>query len=597
MYLSKVKLFGFKSFAKKTDIVFDEGITAIVGPNGCGKSNVVDAIRWVLGEQRVSSLRSDKMESVIFSGSDSKKPLGMAEVSLLIENTKNILPTEYSEVEVKRRIYRSGESEYLLNNVPCKLKDIITLFMDTGMGSDAYSLIELPMIEQIISDKTEDRRRLFEEASGITKYKKRRNEAFRRLEDTRQDLLRVNDIIIEVERKVNSLKRQAAKVRRYQKLKDELKIKEHELLKSTLYSIKLKNEPLASNINQLKNCQGTAKGELIKKEADLEKLKSDLVVHENSLSGVQTEYNSIVDILNSQQMELALSKEKNHSIHEQIKKIESEEKELTRKISDNLLALKENKEKLAILERNVNDITDEQKQAEEKLSGFYVEYYDKKNRLSTAQTKIVELIEKYSEEGRKQDKMLLDLRQKEEKLSSMVKESTFIKERLSNKESILKSLLTERKRIENFLDEKRKYCSKMEGEVEAKRIMLSELKEKKMDFTKQVEIDSKKIDFLYQIISEAGKLSEGTEHLLKEKDSIVGLLGTVGELIKTDEKYEKALLGSLQSISNFLIFDTADNGFKALKMLAERASGEVDIIPLDKISKLDAPPKVNLDDS
>lgn len=181
MYLSKLELVGFKSFPRKTVLRFDEGITSIVGPNGCGKSNIIDAIRWVIGEQRASVLRSDKMENVIFNGTGNRKPLGMAEVSLTIENTKGILPTEYSEVTISRRLFRNGDSEYLLNKTQCRLKDIVELFMDTGMGANAYSVIELKMIETILSDRTGDRRQLFEEAAGVTRYKQRRREALRKL--------------------------------------------------------------------------------------------------------------------------------------------------------------------------------------------------------------------------------------------------------------------------------------------------------------------------------------------------------------------------------------------------------------------------------
>ena len=205
MYLSRLEIFGFKTFAQKVDLHFDDGITDIVGPNGCGKSNIVDALRWSLGEQKSSVLRSEKMENVIFNGTKGRKPLNLAEVSLTIQNTKNILPTEYTEVTITRRIYRSGESEYFLNRLPCRLKDINDLFMDTGMGADAYSVIELKMVEQILSDNTEDRRKLFEEAAGITKYKIRRRQTFRKLDATKADLMRANDIIAEIEKKVNSL--------------------------------------------------------------------------------------------------------------------------------------------------------------------------------------------------------------------------------------------------------------------------------------------------------------------------------------------------------------------------------------------------------
>ena len=180
MYLSKLELIGFKSFAQKTVIKFNGGMTAIVGPNGCGKTNIVDAIRWALGEQKSAVLRSDLMENVIFNGTTKRKPLGMAEVSLTLQDNNNILPTEYNEVTVSRRLYRSGESKYLINNTKCRLRDITDLFIDTGMGADSYSVIELKMIEAILSGKPEERRHLFEEAAGVKKYRMRRKEASRR---------------------------------------------------------------------------------------------------------------------------------------------------------------------------------------------------------------------------------------------------------------------------------------------------------------------------------------------------------------------------------------------------------------------------------
>ncbi len=215
MYLSKLELHGFKSFAQRTVIQFDPGITAIVGPNGCGKSNVVDAVRWVIGEQRARILRSEKMDNVIFNGTNKRKPVGMAEVLLTIQNSRGVLPTEYSEVTLGRRLFRSGESEYLLNGIKCRLQDITDLFMDTGMGAGAYSVIELKMVEEILSENAQDRRRLFEEAAGITKYKLRRKQALGKLETTQSDLTRLSDITEEIEKQVRSLKRQAEKAARF----------------------------------------------------------------------------------------------------------------------------------------------------------------------------------------------------------------------------------------------------------------------------------------------------------------------------------------------------------------------------------------------
>jgi len=221
VYLRRLDLHGFKSFAQKTSLSFDAGVTCIVGPNGSGKSNLVDAVRWVVGEQRARALRSEKMEHVLFNGTSTRKPLGLAEVSLTLENTRGVLPTEYTEVTLGRRLYRSGESEYLLNGTSCRLRDIQDLFLDTGMGSGAYSVIELSMVEEILSESDDDRRRLFEEAAGVTRYKLRRKQALARLDGMQGDLARLRDLTAELADRVGKLKRQAERAERWKALDDE----------------------------------------------------------------------------------------------------------------------------------------------------------------------------------------------------------------------------------------------------------------------------------------------------------------------------------------------------------------------------------------
>ncbi|MBN1257857.1 MAG: AAA family ATPase, partial [Planctomycetes bacterium] len=223
MILSRVELINFKSFADKTTFDFSSGITAILGPNGCGKSNVVDAIKWVLGEQNPRTLRGEEMTDVIFAGSENRRPTGMAEVSLYFDNSNGQLPTEYNEVCITRRLYRSGESEYLINKNPCRLRDIRELFMDTGIGTSAYTVIEQGKVEALLSAKPHERRLVFEEAAGISKYKARRKEALSRLERTDQNLLRSTDIVEEIEKRIRSLSRQASNARRFQNLADELR--------------------------------------------------------------------------------------------------------------------------------------------------------------------------------------------------------------------------------------------------------------------------------------------------------------------------------------------------------------------------------------
>ncbi|MDB4788218.1 AAA family ATPase, partial [Akkermansiaceae bacterium] len=224
MYLKSLNIHGFKSFADKTHLEFAQGVTGIVGPNGCGKSNVVDAIRWVLGETSAKALRGGEMADVIFNGAEKRKPLGMAEVTLTLADCEVALKTEHNEVSVTRRVYRDGKSEYLINGTRCRLRDIGDLFMDTGIGRSSYSIMEQGKIDMLLSAKPEDRRQVFEEAAGITKSKKEKKEALRKLEYTEGNLLRVSDVLAEQERRINSLKRQVSKARRYQALSKDVTI-------------------------------------------------------------------------------------------------------------------------------------------------------------------------------------------------------------------------------------------------------------------------------------------------------------------------------------------------------------------------------------
>ena len=221
MKLKRIEMQGFKSFADKTVIDFKDGITTVIGPNGSGKSNISDAIRWVLGEQSMKNLRGSKTEDIIFAGTQNRKSLGFAEVSMVMNNEDGRLPIEYSEVTVTRRIYRSGESGYFINKTPCRLKDIQELFMDTGIGKDGYSIIGQGKIDEILSNKSEDRRKIFEEAAGIVKYRVRKQETEKKLEQTKLNLLRINDIIVEIEGKIDPLKSQSEKAKKFLELRAE----------------------------------------------------------------------------------------------------------------------------------------------------------------------------------------------------------------------------------------------------------------------------------------------------------------------------------------------------------------------------------------
>jgi chromosome segregation protein len=295
LYLSKLEIFGFKSFAQKTVVTFNEGVTSIVGPNGCGKTNIVDAIRWCLGEQKSSALRSDKMENVIFNGTSGRKPMGMAEVSLTIQNSKGILPTEYNEVVITRRIFRSGESEYLLNKNICRLKDITNLFMDTGIGANAYSVIELKMVETILSNKAEERRTMFEEAAGVNKYKLRRRLALRKLDEVKNDLTRVNDIVTEVEKKVNSLERQAKRADKYNKLTSSLRELEIDLSEREYSFYYSEKEKARQYKEEYFNKKVLIDSDLARTEDEITAIKIILNETEQQLKTRQAEVNSVTE--------------------------------------------------------------------------------------------------------------------------------------------------------------------------------------------------------------------------------------------------------------------------------------------------------------
>src|ERR1043166_1142896 len=352
MYLSKIEIIGFKSFAQRINVNFDAGVTSIVGPNGCGKTNIVDAIRWALGEQRYSTLRSDKMEDVIFNGTKSRKPLGLAEVSLTIENTKGILPTEYSEVTITRRVFRSGESEYLLNKVPCRLKDILDLFMDTGMGSDAYSVIELKMVETILSDKTDERRKLFEEAAGVTKYKFRRKAAMRKLEGVQQDLTRVNDIVKEVQKTVNSLERQAKRAEQYNDVSGRLKSMEIDLIEREYSSLDYRLKPLEDQF-VLAQTDRTKINEILRREDErLEQLRSGLNSIEEELREKQRAVSAQFEAIHRIEEKVLINNERLNSLTLNVQRCEREKTDL--QVQDRSLG-----EEIGSLEARSNELHQE----------------------------------------------------------------------------------------------------------------------------------------------------------------------------------------------------------------------------------------------
>jgi len=318
MRLNKLEIKGFKSFGDKTVINFNEGVTGIVGPNGCGKSNIVDAIRWVLGEQKTTLLRSDKMENVIFNGSKTRKKLQLAEVSITFDNTKNLIPTEYSNVSVTRKYFRSGDSEYLLNDVKCRLKDITNLFLDTGISSNNYAIIELSMVDNILSNKDNSRLSLFEEAAGISKFRKRKKETINKIKYTESDLDRVEDLIHEIEKNLRSLKRQAKQSEKFYRYKDEYK----DLSINLALKQSEKNRKILSNQKNKLKIKEDDNVKIITKigklNSKLESSKSSLIPYEKKLINKQKKINNLLDNIRKHEESKRLKAEKSKMLNENI---------------------------------------------------------------------------------------------------------------------------------------------------------------------------------------------------------------------------------------------------------------------------------------
>ena len=368
MYLKRLELQGFKSFADRTVLEFMPGITTVIGPNGSGKSNISDAIRWVLGEQSMKSLRGTKSLDIIFAGTQNRKSLGFAEASLVFDNSDGALPIEYTEVTVTRKIYRSGETGYFINKTPCRLKDVLELFMDTGIGKDGYSIIGQGKIDEILSNKSEDRRHIFEEAAGIVKYRVRKAESEKKLEHTKVNLLRINDILSEIETNISPLKIQSEKAKKYLNLREELKNIEIGLFLYNIEKYKVDLENIVKDKEIYKTQCNDEEGRLERIKNLKEELKSEVEEITNKIeemSNLGFESQKEIEMLNS---DINVSNTRISNNKENSKRFEEEISELNKRISE-LQEEREQKElKKENLKTNKEKFTKELQEKEEELA-------------------------------------------------------------------------------------------------------------------------------------------------------------------------------------------------------------------------------------
>ncbi|HKJ31953.1 MAG TPA: chromosome segregation protein SMC [Balneolales bacterium] len=583
MYLAELELHGFKSFANKTKIKFDSGITAIVGPNGCGKSNIVDSIRWVLGEQRPSLLRSSAMSNVIFNGTAQKKALGMAEVSVTIENNKGILPSEFRDVTITRRLFRSGESEYLLNNTPCRLKDIIELFMDTGMGSNAYSVIELKMVEEILNDKNNDRRKLFEEAAGVTKYKEKRKQTFRKLEETKEDLQRVEDILVEIRKNTRSLQIQASKARRAKEYKEELHHLDLALARYEYDNIQKELKPLMERIVNAENEKEQSNRDFEQLERQENAARESLKVKEHRLAQAQQQAQQLQNTIRETDTTIKITGEKIVNEQNTIRQYEqdiyqSEEEinELRKSIKSGEKRLKEKEEErndiakdLEIAKETFEDVDYELREARQKLDTITEQYNQANRDLNEIQTKKVRIesrLENSDEDLERIDKQINNILSDIERLSED-------EQKLNRK---VEQAYTELEHAENQLENGRNQRERLSLEQ-------NDLKDKLRSEQSRLDAAESEIVLLQNIANSHEAFPASVQYLLEQKNQF-SHIAVLSDIFSTEEKYAVALESVLGGALNYLVVETVSDAQKAIELLKKNDKGKATVIPLELLT-------------
>jgi chromosome segregation protein len=580
VFLEKLEILGFKSFARKTVFQFNSGITGVVGPNGCGKSNIVDAIRWVLGEQKAGTLRSERMENVIFNGSLSQKPLGMAEVSMTIKNTKNLLPVEYTEVVVTRRLFRSGESQYLLNNTVCRLKDILNLFMDSGMGFDAYSVIELKMVEQILNGRPEERRKIFEQAAGISKYKKRRIAAMQKLENTEKDLIRVNDIISEVQKKVESLGRQVSKARRYQEIQEKLNELEFSTATTQFSKILDNLDPVVDNYERIKKDQESISTKLDLYEADIESFRTQLIQVEQKLSVAQQKLNTINRQIQQKESDLLLARERINSIKESNRKDQTEQTELSERVEKLHASRHELSQQLEKLKLELTELEQNYLAQKAVYSHSEGELNQKRQQQEALEKKMAGVVTESAALNTQKERAKIQIEHLKQRLGQLEKDDAGFQ---TNQRTVDQELAQMEQRVENNgndLERKTGELETLEGEISQDLQMSEEFKDVIFKGKNRIDGLENRIALLRRVMDSFEDYPEGVRHLMLEKGKANGFWGAVADYISIPEEYRLALDAYLGELATYLITENVEDALNGILVLKTAKKGVVAFTPI-----------------
>ena len=580
MELSKLEIKGFKSFGDKVVINFNEGVTGIVGPNGCGKSNIVDAIRWALGEQKTKTLRSEKMENLIFNGTKKRKPTQLAEVSLSFNNTKNILSTEYSQVTITRRYYRSGDSEYELNGVSCRLKDITNIFLDTGIASNSYAIIELKMVDDILNDKDNARRGLFEEAAGISKFKMRKKETLRKLGDTDADLERVEDLLFEIEKNLKSLQKQARQTERYFKLKEEYKQLSIELaLKSTSKYLE-DFENLSKKIqDEIDNKVGLTKN-LNQKEADLEKDKSDLMMTEKQLSDKQKKLNQQVNTIRQYENDKQIKNERLRFLNDK-----------TANLKEQIDHDKKSHERAAFsiksLLKEKGKAQDNLHQQQNKLQDLKEKYENQKSETLKIQQDVNNSNSQFKVRQERAFQLNKEVEITNIQFSTLQKELEKTYSDSSLKSASLAEFENKVEELEQILDEKKIQQEKTLKQETDLHKRIEEANKAMEVIQKELRVNTRKLDARQNEYNLTKSLVENLEgfpeaiKFLKKNSSWGKDAPLLSDIISCDEQYRVTIENFLEPVMNHYVVEDEAHAFEAVNLLNDASSGRASFFIMD----------------
>ena len=591
MQLKKLELLGFKSFVERTAIEFKPGVTTIVGPNGCGKSNLVDAVRWVMGEQSAKHLRGGSMDDVIFSGSQKRAPLGMSEVFLTFENNKGLAPAafaEYSEIEIGRRLYKSGESEYLINKTPCRLKDIHEFFLGTGVGTKAYSIVEQGTIGSLISARPEDKRRFIEEAAGISKFKARKETAQRKMDSTRANLLRLNDIISELKRQVNSLNRQARKAERFKEVRDELEKRELAYL-STKYKrmMVLHNETDAEHKQNAQNVAAD-QAKISSTESKLDQMRLEAVEQEQQLETLQRDLYSTQSQLRLDEAEIAHRQREKDELGSNCRLWEEESSELTERIrnlqkkqqdindqkvrSDCFLA--EVSSRLIAAEKQLQVKREGEDSTRNELNKIRKQHQQSSEEKAILLARLEEQHRQQDETEKSQIQYQNQKKDIDKKIQQFETEAANKKSKLENTKELADKLGTQTETLKNEIDVLKSECLSTEESFNSAR---RELEDKKSKLNALEDLENNKEGF-----------SNGVKAVLSKKTEDVefkGIIGTIRDLVEVDEGFEAAAGAVLGEKIHFVAVESRQNGMKAVQYLKSLSDGRGTFVPTEVLPK------------